>query len=74
MLKDISYDDGGRVVAFKETDTMREMNMIWINQDECIRCGACIKACPVDAITLQKVSLCTEVASDDAESDLENTV
>jgi NAD-dependent dihydropyrimidine dehydrogenase PreA subunit len=36
---------------------MREMNLIWINPDECIRCGACLTACPVDAINLQKVSL-----------------
>ncbi|MEE9368220.1 MAG: FAD-dependent oxidoreductase [Pontiella sp.] len=74
MLKDISYDDGGRVVAFEETDTVRDMKMIWINQDECIRCGACIKACPVDAITLQKISLCTEIVIDENGSAMENNV
>lgn len=57
MLKEIRHDDEGRVVAWETADTMREMNLIWINPDECIRCGACIKACPVDAINLQKVTL-----------------
>ena len=71
MLQDISYDEGGRVVSFEETDTVRQMNMIWINQDECIRCGACIKACPVDAITMQKVSLCTEPVTDNTDRNLE---
>jgi NADPH-dependent glutamate synthase beta subunit-like oxidoreductase len=57
MLKELRHDDEGRVVAWDAVDSMREMNLIWINQDECIRCGACLEVCPVDAITLQKVSL-----------------
>ncbi len=60
MLKEIRHDDAGRVVSWDATETVREMNLIWINSDECIRCGACLKACPVDAINLQKVSLITE--------------
>ena len=60
MLKELKHDEEGCVVSWEATDTVREMNLIWINSDECIRCGACIKACPVDAINLQKVSLCTE--------------
>lgn len=60
MLKELKHDEEGRVVSWEATETVREMNLIWINSDECIRCGACIKACPVDAINLQKVSLCTE--------------
>jgi len=60
MLKEIQHADDGQVVGWEPAESMRQMNLIWINQDECIRCGACIKACPVDAITLQKVSLSTE--------------
>lgn len=60
MLKELRHDDEGRIVSWDVADSMREMNMIWINQNECIRCGACIQACPVDAINLQKVSLCTK--------------
>lgn len=60
MLKTIEHDNEGRVVSWEATDFTREMNQIWINQDECIRCGACLTACPVDAISLQKVSLKTE--------------
>jgi formate dehydrogenase major subunit len=60
MLKELRHDEEGRVVSWEATETVREMNLIWINSDECIRCGACVKACPVDAISLQKVSLCTE--------------
>jgi NADPH-dependent glutamate synthase beta subunit-like oxidoreductase/ferredoxin len=60
MLKTIRHDDQGKVVAFEPTSYVREMNLVWINQDACIRCGNCLKACPVDAISLQKITLATE--------------
>ncbi|MEA2068146.1 MAG: FAD-dependent oxidoreductase, partial [Verrucomicrobiota bacterium] len=72
MLKEIRHGDDGRIVSWEATDSVREMNLVWVNQDECIRCGACIKACPVDAINLQKVSLCTEPAIDDTAPHQEN--
>lgn len=63
MLKELRHDGEGRVVGWDLAETTREMNLIWINQDECIRCGACLQACPVDAISLQKVSLCNSPVS-----------
>lgn len=65
MLKELRHDDEGCIVSWDVADSMREMNMIWINQDECIRCGACLLACPVDAINLQKVALSTERSGDE---------
>ena len=57
MLKDISYDEEGKAVKWEPTDRVREMNLIWIDSDACTRCGACVNACPVDAISLQKITL-----------------
>jgi formate dehydrogenase major subunit len=71
MLKELKHDEAGRVVSWEATEAVREMNLIWINSDECIRCGACIKACPVDAINLQKVSLCSEPLIEQNTGDLE---
>ncbi len=59
MLKEIRHDADGRTVAWETADSVRDMKLVWINSDQCTRCGACIKACPVDAISLQKVSLTT---------------
>ena len=60
ILKTIRHDEEGRVVSWETADSVRQMNLIWINADECIRCGECLKACPVDAISLQQISLRTE--------------
>ncbi len=59
-IKSLHHDDEGRIVGWDIAKKADEVNMIWINQDDCIRCGACVAACPVDAISIQKVSLVTE--------------
>ncbi|MHC5180081.1 MAG: 4Fe-4S binding protein [Planctomycetota bacterium] len=35
-----------------------EATYIWIESDQCIRCGNCYNVCPVDAITLRKADRC----------------
>jgi len=59
-IKELKYDTEGCIVGWDIAEKADEVNMIWINQDDCIRCGACVAACPVDAISIQKVSLVTE--------------
>jgi len=59
-VKELKYADDGRIVGWEIAEKADDVNMIWINQEDCIRCGACVAACPVDAISIQKVSLVTE--------------
>jgi formate dehydrogenase major subunit len=59
-IKELKYDGEGRIVGWDIAEKADEVNLIWINQDDCIRCGACVAACPVDAISIQKVSLAIE--------------
>ena len=54
-------DDEGRITGYSrveqgKTDSLY-YNRLWIDQSQCIRCGRCESVCPVNAITMQKVSL-----------------
>lgn len=59
-IKKLNYNEDGTVAGWEIAEKQDDVNLIWINQEDCIRCGACVDACPVDAISIQKVSLQTE--------------
>jgi formate dehydrogenase major subunit len=59
-VKTLTEDAEGRIIGWEIAEHADEVQQIWINQEDCIRCGACVAACPVDAISIQKVSLVTE--------------
>lgn len=50
MLEELKTDTKNNIISIKKTERRREMNVVWINSDECTRCGICLKVCPVDAI------------------------
>ena len=59
----VLQDDAGRVTGYRRvepggTDSLY-YNRLWIDQNQCVRCGQCEAVCPVNAITIQKVSLGT---------------
>lgn len=58
-LEKLHHNPDGTVAGWDIAEKQDGVNLIWINQEDCIRCGACVDACPVDAISLQKVSLQT---------------
>jgi NAD-dependent dihydropyrimidine dehydrogenase PreA subunit len=52
-----TYDKTGKISGYQRATAEDKNLCIWINQADCIRCGACIDVCPDDAVSLQKVSL-----------------
>ncbi len=62
----IERDDGGQITGYRRvesghTDSLY-YNRLWIDQNQCIRCGQCEAVCPVNAITIQKISLAERTA------------
>lgn len=61
---DLVHDRQGRIVTHSPAQSTEATKLIWINQADCIRCNACVEACPVDAISVQRVSLRTVRTAD----------
>ena len=61
-ISDLEADTKGRLIGWKTPKNDFEPHsqfFYWINQEDCIRCNACREVCPVDCISVQKVSLNT---------------
>ena len=65
-IDELEYDDEGRITGYVDAHdpTPHVYPLLYINQDECIRCGECEKVCPVECISIQKVSRRSERVCD----------
>ena len=55
-VQSLVHDGEGRITGYLRSTGSKDYNMLFIDQAQCIRCGACKDVCPVECITLQKVS------------------
>ena len=55
-VSDLIYDDAERISGYIESTSTANYNRLHLDQNACIRCGACVEVCPVECITLQKVT------------------
>lgn len=52
------HDEDGAVTSSLEANLAEETTYIWIDSDECVRCGKCLRVCPTGAITMRKMEKC----------------
>lgn len=57
----LTHDEQDRITGYVASRSSRDYNLLYIDPSQCIRCGACKEVCPVECISLQKVSWCTGV-------------
>jgi glutamate synthase (NADPH/NADH) small chain len=57
LVEDVITDEAGAVTGFVETTRWRDINAVVIDNSRCIRCGECMRVCPVNCISVSKVEL-----------------
>lgn len=60
MVRGVEIGQDGAYGKLLETKEWNRVGAIWIDNNECIRCGACYNACPVKCISISRCEL-TEV-------------
>ncbi len=61
LVKDVVTNEVGAITGYVETTKWRDVNAVVIDNSRCIRCGECLRVCPVDCISVSKVELVERV-------------
>ena len=64
LVKEVKTNEAGAITGFTETTHWAEVNAIVIDNSRCIRCGECMRVCPVNCITVTKVELTERTAQE----------
>jgi NADPH-dependent glutamate synthase beta subunit-like oxidoreductase/ferredoxin len=54
LVEGVEINDDGTYGALAETNQWDHVGAIWIDNNECIRCGACFMVCPTQCIHITK--------------------
>jgi len=65
LVKEIETNDLGAVTRLVETASWQEVNAVVIDNARCIRCGECMRVCPVDCISATRVELVERMAEEE---------
>ena len=62
LVKEVKTNEAGAITGFTETTHWADVNAIVIDNARCIRCGECMRVCPVNCISVTKVELTERMA------------
>ncbi len=54
LVEGVDIKEDGSYGELHEAQTWNKVGAIWIDNNECIRCGACYKVCPTQCISITK--------------------
>ena len=57
LVNEIKTNEARAITGFVETSAWKDVNAIVIDNSRCIRCGECMRVCPVDCISVTRVEL-----------------
>jgi len=57
LVDRVITNEVGAVTGFVETTRWEDVNAVIIDNSRCIRCGECMRVCPVDCISVTRVEL-----------------
>jgi formate dehydrogenase major subunit len=57
LVNEIKLNDQGAIIGYEETSSWDNVNAVIIDNSRCIRCGECVRICPMDCISVTKVEL-----------------
>ena len=55
LVKKLQTNEAGAITGLVETTKWKQVNAIVIDNSRCIRCGECVRICPVDCISVTRV-------------------
>ena len=64
LVNAITINDDGAVTGYEETTVWQDVNAVIIDNSRCIRCGECLRVCPVECISVTKVELIDKPAGE----------
>lgn len=57
LVDKVITNEQGAITGYRETSSWSDVNAVIIDNSRCIRCGECVRVCPMDCISVTKVEL-----------------
>ncbi len=69
LVDQVKTNEVGAITGFVETNSWEDVNAVVIDNSRCIRCGDCVRVCPVDCISVTKVELVERMLPGEGDND-----